>query len=160
KVSGRRSYELARKGKAVELTPRWVHFDTIIAHYYEYPRLEIEVHCGKGTYIRALARDIGQRLGTGAILTLLRRTCVGQFRADQAVSLNADTDTATNRILPLIEAVRELPRVTLPDDSLARLCAGQGVQLSPAPVPDFDPIHLTRSSEIVAVNKAGELMAI
>src|SRR5205823_5289608 len=87
KVAGRRAYVLARQGKAVGLAARPVEVHAIKLMEYAYPRLDVEVRCGKGTYIRALARDIGDRLSCGAYLEDLRRTRVGHFEASVALSL-------------------------------------------------------------------------
>lgn len=87
KVGGRRAYDLARRGEAVKLEARPVRIDAIDVLAYDWPTLRLSVRCGRGTYIRSLARDIGQALGTGAYLTALRRTAVGPFRPDEAVSL-------------------------------------------------------------------------
>ena len=68
-----RAYRLARRGETVELAPRPVRIDRIDIREFAYPRLELEITCGKGTYIRSLARDLGQRLGVGGYLSSLRR---------------------------------------------------------------------------------------
>ena len=80
KVDGHRAYKMARKGKEVELKAKELVIDEIELLNYSMPRIEIRVVCSKGTYIRALARDIGQALGSGAHLTALRRTRVGGVR--------------------------------------------------------------------------------
>lgn len=87
KVGGRRAYDLARRGETVKLDPRPVRIDEITVLEYDWPRLRIQVRCGRGTYIRSLARDIGDQLETGAYLTALRRTAVGRFTAGDAVTL-------------------------------------------------------------------------
>ncbi len=81
KVDGKRAYDIRRKGESVELKPKRIHIDTIelTAFDAETMRLSIRVVCGKGTYIRALARDLGRALQSGAYLTSLRRTRVGEF---------------------------------------------------------------------------------
>lgn len=78
-VDGKRAYSLARDGKHVELAPRPIHIHSITLLDYAFPLLTIDVSCGKGTYIRSLARDIGAALQTGGVLTALRRTEVGVF---------------------------------------------------------------------------------
>jgi tRNA pseudouridine55 synthase len=130
KVSGRRAYDLARRGHEVSLSPKRVSILQIGVLDYHYPRLELEVLCGKGTYIRSLARDLGQRLGCGALLDSLRRTRVGVFGVDQAVPLDASPDAARSRILPLSMAVTELPSACANADTLARLRQGQAVPLT------------------------------
>ncbi len=85
KVGGRRAYELARKGEDPGLVARPVEIHAIEVLEYAYPRLRIDVRCGKGTYIRSLARDMGVALGTGGMLVGLRRTRVGRFGIEQSV---------------------------------------------------------------------------
>lgn len=79
KVDGKRAYEMARKGKEVELKPKTLVIDEIELTGCSLPDITIRVVCSKGTYIRALARDIGQALDSGAHLTALRRTRVGKY---------------------------------------------------------------------------------
>ena len=87
KVAGSRAYELARKGEGVELQAKEVRIDRIELLEYSLPFIQIKVECGKGTYIRALARDIGASLGCGAYLTALRRESVGAFRASEGIGV-------------------------------------------------------------------------
>ena len=87
KVDGHRAYKMARKGKDVELKAKELVIDEIELLNYSMPRIEIRVVCSKGTYIRALARDIGQALGSGAHLTALRRTRVGGVRVDDCLQV-------------------------------------------------------------------------
>ncbi len=88
KVAGQRSYKLARRGEAVELSSRLVRIEAIEVQAYEWPVLRLDIRCGKGTYIRSLARDLGQALGTGGHLQSLRRTEVGAFTLAQAQTLD------------------------------------------------------------------------
>ena len=138
KVTGRRAYELARRGEEVSLRSRPVHIYRIDILHYDYPHLELEVHCGKGTYIRSLARDLGERLGCGALVRSLRRTRVGLFTVDEALTLEVAAPTAHARLLSMEMAVAELPRVILPDAELQRLCRGQAVACGVA-APSADP---------------------
>ena len=85
KIEGKRSYHLARRGKDIQLKPKTLLIDEIELLKYDMPEITIRVSCGKGTYIRALARDIGEALGSGAYLTALRRTRVGNFLADECM---------------------------------------------------------------------------
>ena len=90
KVNGDRAYDLMRKGRDVELKPKTLRIDEIelISFDPELMQMSIRVVCGKGTYIRALARDIGKALGSGAYLTALCRTRVGDVRIEDCVSLD------------------------------------------------------------------------
>lgn len=89
-VDGHRAYKMARKGEAVELKPKRIRIDEIEVTDFDAARmlLSIRVVCGKGTYIRALARDIGEALGSGAYLTALRRTRVGDYRVEDCVDFD------------------------------------------------------------------------
>lgn len=87
KVNGQRAYAMARRGEAVELAARPIRIDEIEVVSYEWPTLVIRVTCGKGTYIRSLGRDIGSEMGVGGVLTALRRTRVGRFSIEDAVTL-------------------------------------------------------------------------
>ena len=87
KVGGRRAYTLARSGQDPKLEPRPVRIDSLDITAYTWPSLELAITCGKGTYIRSLARDIGAALGTGGVLTALRRTRTGSFLVDDAEQL-------------------------------------------------------------------------
>lgn len=84
KVDGKRLYELARAGKEVKLKPRQISIYDFKITKTELPYLDFEVHCGKGTYIRSLAHDFGRELNSGAYLTTLRRTQVGEFSVENA----------------------------------------------------------------------------
>ena len=151
KVTGRRAYALARQGKEVSLAPRPVTVHAITLLAYDFPRLDLEIRCGKGTYIRSLARDLGERLGCGAYLESLRRTRVGHFLASDAVPLDADAATARGRLLPLLEAVRNLRSLVLTEPDVRRLQAGLGV-----PVPH----GLQEDEEVAVVSAAGALVAV
>lgn len=85
KVEGKRAYEFAREGQEVELKPKLLAIDEIELLEYDLPLIKIRVVCSKGTYIRALARDIGLSLGSGAHLTALERTRIGEVTLDQCV---------------------------------------------------------------------------
>jgi len=84
-VGGRRAYKLARQGKDVQLPARRVHIEAIDLLGYRWPLAKLRVKCGKGTYIRSLARDLGLALGTGGHLASLRRTAVGPYDLSRAV---------------------------------------------------------------------------
>lgn len=90
KINGDRAYDLRRKGKEVELKPKTVQIDEIELTAFDRMSMQmsIRVVCGKGTYIRALARDIGRALGSGAYLTSLCRTRVGDVRLTQCIDYN------------------------------------------------------------------------
>ncbi len=96
KVGGRRAYQIARSGGIPELKPRTVQVYGIQILDYDWPLLRVRIDCGRGTYIRAIARDLGQVLGTGGYLTQLRRTRVGSFHVENAIA----PDLLTAEALP------------------------------------------------------------
>jgi len=144
-VTGRRAYDLARRGEEVNLTPRKVTVYAIDVDHYEYPRLGLTVRCGKGTYIRALARDLGERLGCGGYIASLRRTRVGPFDESQAAPLDGERPP----LLPLALAVADLPRLDVAAEEAARLRHGR-----PLPRDGF------ADGQEVAVFDGGELIAV
>jgi tRNA pseudouridine55 synthase len=105
KVGGQRAYKLARKGHDVTLVERPVRIDAIRLISYTWPHLTLEIDCGKGTYIRSLARDLGEALGVGGHLAGLRRTRVGRFTIDQARPLDSLPPILTSADLmePLVD---------------------------------------------------------
>lgn len=92
KINGTHAYHLARRGKEVELKPKTLVIDEIELLDYSMPFVKIRVVCSKGTYIRALARDIGLALGSGAYLTALRRTRVGDCRVEDCLKFDNFAD--------------------------------------------------------------------
>ncbi|SEA21576.1 tRNA pseudouridine55 synthase [Porphyromonadaceae bacterium NLAE-zl-C104] len=101
KVDGKRAYELARKNKDIELKPKLLVIDDIELISYNMPDITIRVVCSKGTYIRALARDIGIALDSGAHLTGLRRTRVGDITVDNCLNMD-DIDHFFNENIPQV----------------------------------------------------------
>ena len=116
KVNGKKLYELAREGKTVERKPRPVHFYEIEILDISFPLVRFRVTCSKGTYIRTLCHDIGQKLGCGAAMESLLRTKVRRFTLDDAITL-AQTEEAVqegtieSKILGIEEILAEYPRV-------------------------------------------------
>ena len=96
KVDGKRAYTMARKGKEVELKAKVLVIDEIELLDFKPEEITVRVVCSKGTYIRALARDIGLALGSGAHLTALRRTRVGDVKVDDCMSVDAAVDMIAN----------------------------------------------------------------
>ena len=90
KIAGDRAYDLKRKGESVQLAAKTVHIDEIVLTGFDPSAMQmsIRVTCGKGTYIRSLARDIGTALGSGAYLTALCRTRVGDVRINDCITID------------------------------------------------------------------------
>jgi len=91
KIDGQRAYKLARKGETVEIPLRTVTIHTLELLDYTYPNVKIRTHVSSGTYIRSLAVDIGEKLGTGGYCSRLRRTQIGEWSISEAVSVEATT---------------------------------------------------------------------
>lgn len=154
RVNGRRAYDLARQGKEVIPRSHKIRIYEIVIICYEPPRLELEVVCGKGTYIRSLARDLGERLGCGAYVQTLRRLRVGRFSEAAALHLDLDAATARAHLLPLTEAVAELPALTLADADARRFRQGQLVShASDEPKADTDLAVIDALGNLVGIGR-------
>lgn len=137
KVDGERAYDLARSGEKVVLEPRTVYIDRLdlISHGADESRLEME--CEKGTYVRALARDLARALGTAGHVSALHRAAVGPFTDARSVTL-AQLEAAADRDLlltPLAEGLAELDEVRVTTDQAAIIRNGNPVLLGGARAP-------------------------
>lgn len=151
---GKKLYQLARKGIAVQPKPRTVRIDGIQIIDWSSPTLRLRIECGSGTYIRSLARDIGAALGTGAYLHALRRLRSGSFSVAEAVPLHDLTagllDTA---LLPLDRAVIHLPAAVLDEEASERVRRGSSVPAQAAHTGDtrlYSP-----SGTLIALGECG-----
>lgn len=100
KISGRPAYRLARRGQPVALAPRPVTIYSIQLMSLELPLLELDIRCGRGTYVRSLARDIARALGTGGYLTALQRNAIGPFTLEDSVKLDSvQFDTIRDKLI-------------------------------------------------------------
>ncbi len=126
KVNGKKLYELARQGKEVERKARLVQIYHIKIEKIELPYITMEVSCSKGTYIRTLCEDIGEKLKTGACMGTLERTGVGKFRIEDAVTLaqvEEKKDQVTDFILP-VDAMFETKSIVVRKESESRIYNG------------------------------------
>lgn len=137
KVNGKKLYELARQGIELEVAPRKISIYSIkIMNYAPPDTFMLEVICSKGTYIRALCRDIGRYLGCGAVMSFLLRYRTGYFSLPQSLTLDEiktahENGTAADFIIPMESALKEvLPQVYLKDDCMAKLCNGNKIDIS------------------------------
>jgi tRNA pseudouridine55 synthase len=128
KVNGQRAYAVARRGEAVELAPRQVTITELRLLDSSADGLVLEVACSKGTYIRALARDISRALGTLGHLTRLVRTQVGPFRLEDALTLSAIAEHGVaSALLPPEVALPNAPVYCAEPSDAMRLANGQAV---------------------------------
>jgi len=147
-VDGQRAYKLARAGKDVALRARRVMIHSIDVLRWDWPRLELDIRCGSGTYIRALARDIGVALQTAGYCEALTRSAVGVFDLARAVApdaLDADRD-----LLGPMLALGDMPRVVINESQRPRLRNGNMIDLA-APV---------FGDEIALLDGEGNLLAL
>ncbi|MBM3623183.1 MAG: tRNA pseudouridine(55) synthase TruB [Alphaproteobacteria bacterium] len=147
KIEGARAYDLARRGEAVELASRRVRVDRLVL--LDRPsadRAELEVECGKGTYVRSLARDIARAVGTVGHVAALRRTVCGPFCIDDAVTLAALEAAAANslsnpgafghkpallgHLRPVVTALDDIPALALTDRQADRLSGGVALPMA------------------------------
>ncbi|RYG64146.1 tRNA pseudouridine(55) synthase TruB, partial [bacterium] len=139
KVKGRPLYDYARKGQEVERRLRTIHIGRLEpkdlgAGEDGLGEIELLVECSGGTYIRTLAHDLGQRLGCGAYLSGLRRTGVGRFGLEHAVTIEEVTPES---LLPLEAALSNLPAYTTTPEEAARVQNGMAIALAePVSVPE------------------------
>ena len=156
KVRGRRAYALARADQEVELAPRPIlieRLNLIKVLDADYSLFELE--CGKGGYVRALARDLAVKLGTEGHISELRRTRVGPFTLENAISLAElgrlnDSAALTERLLPLIKGLAGVPNLCVNAEQVERLQKGQTVPLLRAPVCD-DGVRIEAPAVLCAV---------
>ncbi|MEW4567408.1 tRNA pseudouridine(55) synthase TruB [Tautonia sp. JC769] len=158
RVEGKRAYDLAREGKAVELASRPVRIDRIELIRLDWPHLEISVDCGAGTYIRSIARDLGDALGCGGLIATLRRTRIGPFSVDDAIPPDPDLitlDSIADRLLPPLAALADRPQLLLTPEQSAAICRGQAI---PAPADGLP--SLSDTGPIALRSPDGSLLAL
>lgn len=134
KKGGQPAYKIARRGQQIDLPPRPVQIDSIELLAWEKPQATIRVRCHAGTYIRSLAHDLGQRLGAGAHLAALSRTASGEWRLEDAITLEAlaaavEAGTVAEVLHPPDAAVQALPAVSLTEADAQRVLFGQQIAL-------------------------------
>jgi len=157
KVDGERAYRKAREGVPVELEPCRVAIRSLELTSTDLPEIGFRVTCSSGTYVRSLARDLGEALGVGAHLTGLRRTAVGEWRVEDALPgavLTAPARVAACAVRPL-EALAHLPRVDVDDQVAGRLVLGQAVRLEAWP-PSGVPLAVAHAGALLAIGEADE----
>jgi|Deesub1362A_J573_1020465.scaffolds.fasta_scaffold10308_2 tRNA pseudouridine55 synthase len=155
KVDGVPAYRRARRGEVVALPPRQVTIYEIRLSRWEPPELSLEIECSAGTYIRSLAHDLGQAIGCGAHLIALRRTASGPFTLADAISLSelerlVEDGRWRERVLPLVEAVKDMPKITLSPQAENAVRFGQPI---PGPKAEEGTIAagLSQSGDLIAI---------
>jgi tRNA pseudouridine55 synthase len=137
KVDGERAYDLARDGETVELQSRTVFVSSVrIVEMPDQNQTVFEMHCGKGTYVRAWARDVGQALGCLGHVSALRRTQVGSFRVEEATPLETlkgfvHSPAAFEHLRPLSTALDGIPALAITGPDAVRLRSGNPILIRP-----------------------------
>ena len=163
KQNGKKLYELAREGKTVERAPRKVHIYEITLLDADLPRARIRVTCSRGTYIRTLCQDIGERLGPGGCMEHLTRTRVGKFVLEEARTLaqlekEAEEGRLENLLCPVDEIFREYPRASvLPE---AEKAAKNGNPLEESQIRAEEPERLAEGGKLRLYDSSGEFLGL
>jgi tRNA pseudouridine55 synthase len=163
KIDGERAYDLARDGETVELQAREVTIDRLeLTESPDADHAVFEAECGKGTYVRSLARDIGRTLGCGGHVCALRRCAVGSF-TEETMILLADLEALCHRaasgeasladaLMPVETALDDIPALAVSGPDAARLQRGQAVLLRGRDAPIFSgPVYVTASGQLIAL---------
>jgi tRNA pseudouridine55 synthase len=172
KVDGERAYDLARAGVDVVLEPRPVTIHS--AAIFDVPdddHVEIEIVCGKGTYVRAIVRDLAIALGACGHVSSLRRTRVGAFTEERAISLDKLTDlvhrgAGSEALLPVETALDDIPALAVTDEDAFRLKQGRPIVLVPRQVEALRPRLIPRiiggqdASRTVSATSGGRIVAL
>jgi tRNA pseudouridine55 synthase len=152
RVAGERSYARARRGEPVELAESEIVVHSVELLTYQYPDLDFRTTVSAGTYIRALARDLGERLGMGAYLTALRREAIGDLRVEQAISPEAITPEALRSPLTVLG---HLSRLAVSAEEAVALGHGRAIRTSAAGASPGG-----RSGAVLAVTADDRLVAV
>lgn len=161
KVQGERAYDIARRGEVVELAAREVRIDELeLAGRPDANHADFRMSCGKGAYVRAIARDLGLALGCYAHVAALRRTEVGAFSLENALSLDAlarivEDDTLPQVLVPVATALAGIPALAVTEPQAHRLRSGLAVRIAPALLGEA-----LREPATVRAMRAGELVAL
>lgn len=147
RVQGERSYARARRGESVELAAVDIHVYAVALEEYRYPDVRFRTTVSAGTYVRAMGRDLGQRLGTRAHLTALRRENIGALRVDDAIPLDAVTESA---LRPPLAVLGHLTRVEVSEPEAIAVGHGRAIR----------PAAAARVEGLCAVVSGGRLIAV
>ena len=160
KVEGKKLYEHARRGETIERKPVRIHISTIELLEKEVNEVRIRVACSAGTYIRALAEDIGSATGIGAHLAELRRTRAGRFDISEAVTLEqlGDDEDPGSKMLPIELAVSHLPGLTVAYDRVERTRSGLSTQVGDGAFTAGESVRmLDENGVLIAVGEYNEI---
>jgi len=161
KVDGTRLYKLARQGVEIEREAKRVTIFSLDILEVALPEVSLDVRCSAGTYVRVLARDLGERLGCGGHLQALRRLGAGPFTIDEAMTLQQvidEPESVRARLLPIDRALGMLPRIAVPAD-IGRMVR-DGYQLAVGDLRTLDTPSFALDEALMLTLDSGELVAI
>ena len=152
KVDGKRAYRLARRGVHVEMKPRTVRIDRCDLLEFEYPGFTLDIACGGGTYVRSIGRDIGEAVGSGAIMTALTRTRVGPYQLKGSIQLEQlSRESIGDLLLPMQSALPDMPQIELSDQEFGAL--HNGLRIS-------NRFNLGDGETAAGLSRAGRLVSL
>ena len=153
KIQGEAAHRRVRRGEQVKLEPVEVEVYDLTVLEVELPRVRLEVRCSSGTYIRALARDLGRSLKVGGHLSALRRTAIGHFSGASASSLDAlgDPEAIRANLLPPALALAHFPSFEVGPDDAARIRQGQPLPAHGTEIPENTPVRVLLDGNLLAV---------
>lgn len=156
KIAGEAAHRRARRGEEIELAPVRVDILSLEMTSLSLPRVGFRTKCSSGTYVRSLARDIGEALGVGAHLDELRRTAIGSFSVDDALPPEAldDPSRVERAALDPVRALAHLPKLEVGDEAAKRLAHGQAVEVGPERTAAPGPVAVTHAGDLVAVGES------
>jgi len=156
-VDGQRAYKLARRGRAFQLTPRQVQIHRLQIAAFDFPRLELNVDCGSGTYIRAIGRDLGQALGCGAVMSHLVRSRIGAFHLQDAIALDRlETEPLAELTSPPQTALTHLARYQCSDADRQQVIHGRPILLNDSLLPQ----HTENKQPVALIDTHSRLIGL
>ncbi len=153
KVNGQRAYRKARKGKPVEMPEREVEVHRIALLEHVGDTFTLEIECGTGTYVRSIGRDIAAACGSGAVMSRLCRTRIGEFTVEAAIAPSeVQKDTIRQLLLSPLQAVPQRPLIQLTLEDIPRVENGNAIPARPE--------LLFQAREVALLHPSGEMMAL
>lgn len=154
KIAGKRAYQRARAGEQFEVKPRHVHVYSIEIVSFEYPNCVLQIECGSGTYIRSIARDIGAKLCSPAVMSSLERTRIGNFPVQHALDFESlqkqenARELLLENTLPTRQAISDIELIAIDESGISALEFGRKLALN------------SEQPELAVADQDGELLAV
>lgn len=153
KKNGKKYYEMARAGQEFEIEPRKVTINSIDLISAENDRAMLRVRCAGGTYMRALARDIGEKLDSVATLSYIKRTRIGNFSANDAKKIS-EIDALEGHLIPLAEAIYDMPAVLMDKDDYSKIKNGNPID-NKMNLKEGTTVKMIYNGNVIAIGEVG-----